>query len=107
MNWCLCFQVLAALASHGVVYFMNVLSCKMMFTIGNREQMIDNFTISNNGWYMACGMESGRVNMYRCDYVNLSLGHRLMHIEDFQLWHIYYYICLALHMTYIQRLKGN
>ncbi|XP_062521814.1 TBC1 domain family member 31-like isoform X2 [Corticium candelabrum] len=57
-------QVLAALASHGVVYFMNVLSCKMMFTIGNREQMIDNFTISNNGWYMACGMESGRVNMY-------------------------------------------
>ena len=61
----LMFQVLAAMSNHGVVYFVNILSCKMLFTIGNREHMIDNFTISNNGWYMACGMENGRMNVYR------------------------------------------
>ncbi|KAK3746386.1 hypothetical protein QZH41_018222 [Actinostola sp. cb2023] len=59
-----CSQTIGVLAQDGVVRFIDVHTCKLLFDIGGNDQMINTMVFSPNGRYIAAMMDNGNINVY-------------------------------------------
>ncbi|KAM6968049.1 TBC1 domain family member 31 [Aplochiton taeniatus] len=57
-------QTLGVLSQDGVMRFINIHSCKLLFSIGSPDDAITSATVSPNGRHVAAIMDSGGVNVY-------------------------------------------
>ncbi|KAL9974989.1 hypothetical protein ACROYT_G012102 [Oculina patagonica] len=57
-------QTLAVLSQDGILRFIDIHACKQLFEIGGADEMINNFSLSSNGRYVAAVMDNGNVNVY-------------------------------------------
>ncbi|XP_068723216.1 TBC1 domain family member 31-like [Montipora capricornis] len=57
-------QTLGVLSQDGLLRFIDIHACKQLFDIGGSDQMINNFSISSNGRYVAAVMDNGNINVY-------------------------------------------
>lgn len=59
-----CEQTLGVLSQDGLMRFINIQTCKLLFHLGSRDSSISTVAISPNGRYMAAIMDNGRINVY-------------------------------------------
>ncbi|KAM5211400.1 TBC1 domain family member 31 isoform 3-T3 [Hipposideros larvatus] len=57
-------QVLGVLSQDGIMRFINVQTCKLLFEIGSLDEGISSAVISPHGRYIASVMENGSLNIY-------------------------------------------
>ncbi|XP_053552386.1 TBC1 domain family member 31, partial [Bombina bombina] len=57
-------QVLGVLSQEGIVRFINIHTCKLVFDIGSHEDGITTLCVSPNGRYISSVMENGSLNIY-------------------------------------------
>lgn len=57
-------QVLGVLSQDGIMRFVNIQTCKLLFEIGSVEEGISSSVISPHGRYIASIMENGSLNVY-------------------------------------------
>ncbi|GAB1299377.1 TBC1 domain family member 31 [Apodemus speciosus] len=57
-------QVLGVLSQDGIMRFVNIQTCKLLFEIGTVEDGISSSVISPHGRYIASIMENGSLNVY-------------------------------------------
>ncbi|XP_067054665.1 TBC1 domain family member 31-like isoform X2 [Acropora muricata] len=57
-------QTLGVLSQDGLLRFIDIHACKQLFEIGGPDEMINNFSISSNGRYVAAVMDNGNINIY-------------------------------------------
>ncbi|XP_031525582.1 TBC1 domain family member 31 isoform X7 [Papio anubis] len=57
-------QVLGVLSQDGIMRFINIQTCKLLFEIGSLDEGISSSVISPHGRYIACIMENGSLNIY-------------------------------------------
>ncbi|XP_023714197.1 TBC1 domain family member 31 isoform X2 [Cryptotermes secundus] len=58
-------KILGLLSSHCTLYFLDVESSLFLKNVFEPQKNISKFTVSCNGKYVACILQSGEVNMYR------------------------------------------
>lgn len=59
-----CEQTLGVLSQDGLMRFINIQTCKLLFHLGSHDNSISTVAISPNGRYMAAIMDNGRINVY-------------------------------------------
>ncbi|XP_037358020.1 TBC1 domain family member 31 isoform X5 [Talpa occidentalis] len=57
-------QVLGVLSQDGIMRFVNIQTCKLLFEIGSLDEGISSAVISPHGRYIASIMENGSLNIY-------------------------------------------
>ncbi|XP_036194090.1 TBC1 domain family member 31 isoform X1 [Myotis myotis] len=57
-------QALGVLSQDGIMRFINIQTCKLLFEIGSLDEGISSSVISPHGRYIACVMENGSLNIY-------------------------------------------
>ncbi|XP_075070125.1 TBC1 domain family member 31 [Mixophyes fleayi] len=57
-------QVLGVLSQDGIMRFINIQSCKLVFDIGSHDDGIVTSSVSPNGRYIASVIENGSVHLY-------------------------------------------
>ncbi|XP_066121835.1 TBC1 domain family member 31 isoform X1 [Saccopteryx bilineata] len=57
-------QVLGVLSQDGIMRFINIQTCKLLFEIGSLDEGISSSVISPHGRYIASVMENGSLNIY-------------------------------------------
>ncbi|KAG8570135.1 hypothetical protein GDO81_011110 [Engystomops pustulosus] len=57
-------QVLGVLGQDGIMRFINIQTCKLVFDIGSHDDGIVTSSISPNGRHIASVMENGSINLY-------------------------------------------
>ncbi|XP_008836218.1 TBC1 domain family member 31 isoform X4 [Nannospalax galili] len=57
-------QVLGVLSQDGIMRFVNIQTCKLLFEIGSLDEGISSSVISPHGRYIASVMENGSLNIY-------------------------------------------
>ncbi|XP_070248106.1 TBC1 domain family member 31 isoform X5 [Myotis yumanensis] len=57
-------QTLGVLSQDGIMRFINIQTCKLLFEIGSLDEGISSSVISPHGRYIACVMENGSLNIY-------------------------------------------
>ncbi|XP_053064588.1 TBC1 domain family member 31 isoform X7 [Acinonyx jubatus] len=57
-------QVLGVLSQDGIMRFVNIQTCKLLFEIGSLDEGISSSVISPHGRYIASIMENGSLNIY-------------------------------------------
>lgn len=57
-------QVLGVLSQDGIMRFVNIQTCKLLFEIGSLDDGITSSIISPHGRYIAAIMENGSLNIY-------------------------------------------
>ncbi|KAM6216081.1 TBC1 domain family member 31 [Rhynchocyon petersi] len=57
-------QVLGVLSQDGIMRFISIQTCKLLFEIGSLDEGICSSVISPHGRYIACVMENGSLNIY-------------------------------------------
>ncbi|XP_069847443.1 TBC1 domain family member 31 isoform X3 [Dipodomys merriami] len=57
-------QVLGILSQDGIMRFVNIQTCKLLFEIGSLDEGISSSVISPHGRYIASIMENGSLNIY-------------------------------------------
>ncbi|XP_045717058.1 TBC1 domain family member 31 isoform X2 [Phyllostomus hastatus] len=57
-------QVLGVLSQDGIMRFINVQTCKLLFEVGSLDEGISSSVISPHGRYIASVMENGSLNIY-------------------------------------------
>ncbi|KAM9307966.1 TBC1 domain family member 31 [Gastrophryne carolinensis] len=57
-------QVLGVLSQDGIMRFINIQTCKLVFDIGSHDDGLVTSAVSPNGRYIASIMENGSVNLY-------------------------------------------
>ncbi|KAM8966814.1 TBC1 domain family member 31 [Pelodytes ibericus] len=67
-------QVLGVLSQDGIMRFINIQTCKLVFDIGNHDNGIVTSSISPNGRYIASIMENGSVNLYSVQALTRELN---------------------------------
>ncbi|XP_074644614.1 TBC1 domain family member 31-like [Tubulanus polymorphus] len=56
-------QVLGVLSQDGIMRFIDIVTCKLLFDIGSIDKRIMNASISPNGRYVVCVIEDGTINL--------------------------------------------
>ncbi|XP_058420863.1 TBC1 domain family member 31 isoform X3 [Diceros bicornis minor] len=57
-------QVLGVLSQDGIMRFVNIQTCKLLFEVGSLDEGISSSAISPHGRYIASIMENGSLNIY-------------------------------------------
>ncbi|XP_028919506.1 TBC1 domain family member 31 isoform X1 [Ornithorhynchus anatinus] len=57
-------QVLGVLSQDGIMRFINIQTCKLLFDIGSHDEGIGSSSVSPNGRYIAAVMDNGSLNIY-------------------------------------------
>ncbi|XP_073535959.1 TBC1 domain family member 31 isoform X2 [Phyllobates terribilis] len=57
-------QVLGVLSQDGLMRFINIQTCKLVFDIGSHDDGVVTSSVSSNGRYIAGIMENGSINLY-------------------------------------------
>eukprot|EP00794_Sanderia_malayensis_P018697 gene18697-20585_t len=65
-------QILAVLAQDGILRFIDINTCKLLFETGSHSQRINRFVIGPNGRYAACVMDDGSIQVYSIEYLSGS-----------------------------------
>lgn len=68
------FQTLGALCQDGVMRFINIHSCKLMFDIGELSNKINNASVSPNGRYVVTVNEDGSVGVFSLQTLSAELN---------------------------------
>ncbi|CAH2285849.1 TBC1 domain family member 31 isoform X1 [Pelobates cultripes] len=67
-------QVLGVLSQDGIMRFINIHTCKLIFDIGTHDDGIVTSSISTNGRYIASIMENGSVNLYNVQVLTREIN---------------------------------
>lgn len=67
-------QVLGVLSQDGIVRFININTCKLLFDVGSIENKINNITISSSGRHLSAVMEDGSLNVYNLHAMSSELN---------------------------------
>lgn len=67
-------QTLGVLSQDGIVRFININSCKLIFDIGTVDNKVNNFSISPSGRHMVSTMEDGSLHAYDLHVVSEEIG---------------------------------
>ena len=67
-------QVLGVLGQDGIMRFINVTTCKLLFDVGSLDQRINNVSISNTGRHIVAVMDSGNVHVYSVQALTQELN---------------------------------
>lgn len=57
-------QTLGVLSQDGVMRFINIQTCKLLFNIGSHDDAITAATVSPNGRHIVTIMDNGSLNIY-------------------------------------------
>ena len=58
------FQTLGVLSQDGIMRFINIHTCKLLFHIGSHDDAITTATVSPNGRHVVAIMDNGSINVY-------------------------------------------
>ncbi|XP_071092006.1 TBC1 domain family member 31-like [Haliotis cracherodii] len=67
-------QVLGVLCQDGIMRFINIDTCKLLFDIGTMENRVCNASISANGRYVAAVMDDGNLHLYSVPALSSELN---------------------------------
>uniref|UniRef100_A0A8C5CFF4 TBC1 domain family member 31 n=1 Tax=Gadus morhua TaxID=8049 RepID=A0A8C5CFF4_GADMO len=67
-------QTLGVLSQDGVMRFVNIHTCKLLFHLGSNEQAITTATVSPNGRHVAAVMDDGSINVYSIHSLSQDLN---------------------------------
>ncbi|XP_041045481.1 TBC1 domain family member 31 isoform X1 [Carcharodon carcharias] len=67
-------QVIGVLSQDGIMRFINVQTCKLLFDIGSLDNGINTVAISQNGHYIAAVLEDGSLNIYSVKALSQELN---------------------------------
>ncbi|CAL8336982.1 unnamed protein product [Gadus morhua 'NCC'] len=67
-------QTLGVLSQDGVMRFVNIHTCKLLFHLGSNEQAITTATVSPNGRHVAAVMDDGSINVYSVHSLSQDLN---------------------------------
>lgn len=59
-----CLQTLGVLSQDGVMRFINIQTCKLLFHMGSHHNAINTVALSPNGRHMAAIMDNGSIDVY-------------------------------------------
>ncbi|XP_064599017.1 TBC1 domain family member 31-like isoform X2 [Liolophura sinensis] len=57
-------QILGVVCQDGIVRFISIVSCKLLFDVGSQQQRVSHMTISPNGRHIVCVMTEGNLHVY-------------------------------------------
>ncbi|XP_078073007.1 TBC1 domain family member 31 isoform X2 [Mustelus asterias] len=67
-------QVIGVLSQDGIMRFINVQTCKLLFDIGNLDNGINTVAISPNGHYISAVLEDGSLSIYSAKALSQELN---------------------------------
>ncbi|XP_007898739.1 TBC1 domain family member 31 [Callorhinchus milii] len=67
-------QVIGVLSQDGIMRFINVETCKLLFDIGSLDNGINTVAVSPNGRYIATVLENGSLNVYDVTVLSQELN---------------------------------
>ena len=67
-------QVLGVLAQDGIMRFLNINTCKLLFDVGAVDNHINTATVSPTGRHIVAVMENGNVHIYSVDALTAELN---------------------------------
>ncbi|KAG8441648.1 hypothetical protein GDO86_010725 [Hymenochirus boettgeri] len=67
-------QVLGVLSQDGIMRFINIQTCKLVFDIGNSDNGIMTSSVSPNGRYITAVMDNGSLNIYSVQALTKELN---------------------------------
>ncbi|XP_041045482.1 TBC1 domain family member 31 isoform X2 [Carcharodon carcharias] len=71
-------QVIGVLSQDGIMRFINVQTCKLLFDIGSLDNGINTVAISQNGHYIAAVLEDGSLNIYSVKALSQELNKNVL-----------------------------
>ncbi|KAK3598069.1 hypothetical protein CHS0354_009803, partial [Potamilus streckersoni] len=73
----LLFQTLGVLCQDGIIRFINIHTCKLLFDVGTIENKINNATVSPNGRFVVAVNEDGSMNIYNLQALSEDINQKL------------------------------
>ncbi|XP_077865316.1 TBC1 domain family member 31-like [Saccoglossus kowalevskii] len=67
-------QVVGVLSQDGIMRFVNVNTCKLLFDIGTLDDRIHHVTVSSHGRFIVAVTESGKTNIYSAQALTAELN---------------------------------
>ncbi|XP_048452320.1 TBC1 domain family member 31 [Rhincodon typus] len=67
-------QVIGVLSQDGIMRFLNIQTCKLLFDIGSLDNGINTAAISSNGHYIVAVLEDGSINIYSVKALSQELN---------------------------------
>ncbi|XP_035678691.1 TBC1 domain family member 31-like [Branchiostoma floridae] len=67
-------QTLGVLSQDGIMRFINIHSCKLLFDVGSHDNRITNALIGADGRHVVCTMEDGSINVYSVQALTSELN---------------------------------
>ena len=67
-------QVLGVLGQDGILRFLNINTCKLLFDVGSLTDPVHNVTLSPAGRHIVAVMVSGNINVYSVDALSAELN---------------------------------
>ncbi|GCC23790.1 TBC1 domain family member 31 isoform X1 [Chiloscyllium punctatum] len=67
-------QVIGVLSQDGIMRFINIQTCKLLFDIGSLDNGINTVAISSNGHYIVAVLEDGSINIYSVKALSRELN---------------------------------
>ncbi|XP_059501925.1 TBC1 domain family member 31 isoform X2 [Stegostoma tigrinum] len=67
-------QVIGVLSQDGIMRFINIQTCKLLFDIGSLDNGINTAAISSNGHYVVAVLEDGSINIYSVKALSQELN---------------------------------
>ena len=72
-------QILGVLSQDGLLRFINIHTCKLVFDVGGLDTRITNVSFSPTGRHVVCVMDTGDMNVYSIQ----ALTDQLNKVRDF------------------------
>ncbi len=67
-------QVLGVLSQDGIMRFININTCKLLFDIGTLDSRISNVAVSPSGRYIVAVLDSGNMHLYNVQALTSELN---------------------------------
>ncbi|KAK3086503.1 hypothetical protein FSP39_019322 [Pinctada imbricata] len=67
-------QTLGVLSQDGIIRFINITTCKLLFDVGTVDNRINNASVSNSGRHLVAVMEDGSLNVYNVHTLSEELS---------------------------------
>ena len=68
------FQILGVLAQDGIVRFININTCKLLFDVGSLDDRINNFVVSPNGRHLLTITDGGNVKLHSVKAITAEIN---------------------------------
>ena len=74
-------QVLGVLSQDGIMRFININTCKLLFDIGSADDRISNVAISSSGRHIVAVIDSGNMHVYSVQALTSELNKVIFHFK--------------------------